>query len=80
VQALQDYSRLARLQYDGGYAPYSTVLQAEQSLFPAELGLATLRAGTASAVAAIYKSMGGGWVDGADALTRSGAAAPQPPR
>ena len=26
-----------RLQFDGGYTPYTTVLQAEQSLFPAEL-------------------------------------------
>ena len=44
VAALKDYARLARLQYDGGYAPYSTVLQAEQSLFPAELTLAAVRA------------------------------------
>ena len=36
VAALRDYARLARLQYAGGYTPYSTVLQAEQSLFPAE--------------------------------------------
>ena len=44
VAALKDYSRLAKLQYDGGYAPYSTVLQAEQTLFPAELTLAAVRA------------------------------------
>jgi multidrug efflux system outer membrane protein len=69
VLSLQDYSRLARLQYEGGYAPYSTVLQAEQALFPAELNLATLRASAASAVATIYKAMGGGWIDRADAMT-----------
>jgi len=69
VAALNDYSRLARLQYDGGYAPYSTVLQAEQTLFPAELNLATLRASTAASVATIYKAMGGGWIDKADAMT-----------
>ena len=34
VAALQQYSDLARLQYDGGYPTYSTVLQAEQALFP----------------------------------------------
>ena len=34
VAALQDYSRLATLQYNGGYTSYTTVLQAEQSLFP----------------------------------------------
>ena len=44
VAALQDYARLANLQYTGGYTSYTTVLQAEQSLFPAELTLAT-RAG-----------------------------------
>jgi multidrug efflux system outer membrane protein len=79
VRSLQDYSRLARLQYEGGYAPYSTVLQAEQTLFPAELTLATLRAQAASSVAAIYKALGGGWVDRADAMTRAAgdaAAAP----
>jgi len=32
LDALSDYSRLARLQYDGGYVPYSTVLQADQQL------------------------------------------------
>jgi multidrug efflux system outer membrane protein len=71
VRSLQDYSRLARLQYEGGYAPYSTVLQAEQTLFPAELTLATLRAQSASSVASIYKALGGGWVDRADAMTRA---------
>jgi multidrug efflux system outer membrane protein len=44
VAALQQYNDLARLQYDGGYTSYSTVLQAEQSLFPAELNLASIRA------------------------------------
>ncbi|MFO1307425.1 MAG: efflux transporter outer membrane subunit [Burkholderiales bacterium] len=69
VRALRDYSRLARLQYDGGYSPYSTVLQAEQSLFPAELTLATLRASAAGSVANLYKAMGGAWIDRADAMT-----------
>ncbi len=44
VAALKDYARLAKLQYDGGYTSYTTVLQAEQSLFPAELTLASVRA------------------------------------
>jgi multidrug efflux pump subunit AcrA (membrane-fusion protein) len=39
VRANSEYVRLARLQYDGGYAPYSTVLQAEHQLFPSELNL-----------------------------------------
>jgi multidrug efflux system outer membrane protein len=69
VAALQDYTRLAKLQYDGGYAPYSTVLQAEQALFPAELQLAAVRASSFSSVTTIYKAMGGGWVELADRKT-----------
>ena len=41
VAALKQYNDLARMQYDGGYTSYSTVLQAEQALFPAELNLAS---------------------------------------
>ena len=75
VAALADYARLAKLQYDGGYAPYSTVLQAEQSLFPAELTLALVRASVFTSAANIYKAMGGGWVTEADKLT-GGAGTP----
>lgn len=67
VASLKDYERLARLQYDGGYAPYSTVLQAEQSLFPAELSLASMRASLLASSANVYKAMGGGWIDAATA-------------
>ncbi len=69
VEALRQYSELARLQYDGGYAPYSTVLQAEQQLFPEELTLATTRAQLFASLVGIYRAMGGGWVDEADKLT-----------
>ena len=76
VAALRDYARLATLQYNGGYAPYTTVLQAEQSLFPAELQLATVRARCCSAIVNIYKAMGGGWVAAADTLTTGNAPVP----
>ena len=69
VAALKDYARLAKLQYDGGYAPYSTVLQAEQTLFPAELTLASVRASVFSSAANTYKAMGGGWITLADKET-----------
>jgi multidrug efflux system outer membrane protein len=69
VLALKDYARLAKLQYDGGYAPYSTVLQAEQTLFPSELTLAAVRASVFSSAANTYKAMGGGWITMADTLT-----------
>jgi multidrug efflux system outer membrane protein len=83
VVALKDYARLARLQWDGGYAPFSTVLQAEQSLFPAELTLAAVRASVFTSAANTYKAMGGGWVTEADKLTgtavRGATAAPGRP-
>jgi multidrug efflux system outer membrane protein len=76
VAALKQYNELARLQYDGGYTSYSTVLQAEQSLFPAELNLASIRAQLFASSVNIYKAMGGGWVTQADRLTSSTPAPP----
>jgi multidrug efflux system outer membrane protein len=76
VAALRQYSDLARLQYDGGYTSYSTVLQAEQALFPAELSLASIRAQVFGSSVNLYKAMGGGWVTQADRLTGSTPAAP----
>src|SRR5215470_10867417 len=72
VKALQEYSELAQLRYDGGYSPYSTVLQAEERLFPEELVLAATRAQLLAPLVSIYRAMGGGWVNEADQL------APQP--
>ena len=45
------------------------MLQAEQSLFPAELTLATVRASVFSSNVNIYKAMGGGWIVAADTMT-----------
>jgi outer membrane protein, multidrug efflux system len=71
VRANQEYARLAMLQFKGGYVPYSTVLQAEQQLFPSELSLAQTRAAAYSSLVIIYQSMGGGWVLEAEKLTAS---------
>jgi multidrug efflux system outer membrane protein len=78
VAALKDYSRLAQLQYTGGYTAYSTVLQAEQSLFPAELTLASVRAQVFASSVNIYKAMGGGWVGNARKTTAGGPATEPP--
>src|SRR5947207_11688894 len=78
VTALKTYSRLATLQYNGGYAPYSTVLQAEQSLFPAELTLANIRASVLASSVNIYKAMGGGWITVASNTAASGAGTTPP--
>ena len=63
VAALNEYSELSRMLFDGGYVPYSTVLQAQQQLFPEELNLAAVRGQSLAASIAIYRTMGGGWVD-----------------
>jgi outer membrane protein, multidrug efflux system len=70
VGASREYRRLARLQFDGGVAPYMTVLQAEQQLFPAELNEVQLRTSLLAATVNIYKAMGGGWVLEAEQRTR----------
>jgi multidrug efflux system outer membrane protein len=75
VKAASEYERLALLQYNGGYAPYSTVLQAQEKLFPAELDLVESRTAAFSSLVTIYKVLGGGWVAEADRL----AGAPQEP-
>jgi len=72
VKASTEYERLARLQYDGGYTPYMTVLQAQQQLFPAELNWASIRASLFVSLVNVYKAMGGGWVNEADKLTGPG--------
>jgi outer membrane protein, multidrug efflux system len=71
VSALTEYERLAQLQYDAGYTPYSTVLQAQQTLFPAQLVLAELLAAVLASSTNIYKAMGGGWIDEADVIIGS---------
>ncbi len=69
VAALRDYARLSRLRYEGGYTSYLEVLDAERSLFNAELSYAQTQADLFSALVNVYKAMGGGWVDEADKLT-----------
>jgi multidrug efflux system outer membrane protein len=58
VRALSEYARLARLQFSGGYTSDTTVLQAEQQLFPSELNLATIRAQLYGSLANLYTALG----------------------
>jgi multidrug efflux system outer membrane protein len=75
VKALRGYARLAQYLYDGGRVPYSTVLQAEEQLFPAELNWAAAQAALCVTTVDIYKAMGGGWVDNAAEFTDVGTTA-----
>lgn len=78
VKSLVEYERLARLQYDGGYTTYLTVLNAQQQLFPAELNHAQTRAQNLNALVGLYKAMGGGWIVGAERVASQAPGAPRP--
>ena len=80
VTAQSEYARLARLRYDNGYTSYLEVLDAERSLFEQQLNYASSQDAALAAQIAIYKAMGGGWVDVADRLTPAGNATPLPQR
>jgi multidrug efflux system outer membrane protein len=69
VEALRTYTRFARLRYDNGYTSYIEVLDAERSLFDAELNYTRTRGSVFSAMVDVYKATGGGWVTEADKLT-----------
>ncbi|HKY03034.1 MAG TPA: efflux transporter outer membrane subunit [Burkholderiales bacterium] len=68
VDALARYSELAWLRYDNGYTSYIEVLDAERSLFSAQLQLAQTESQLHFAVINLYKAMGGGWENEADRL------------
>jgi outer membrane protein, multidrug efflux system len=68
VEALRTYARLARLRYDNGYTSYIEVLDAERSLFNAELSYAQTQGAVLTAMIGVYKAMGGGWVTEAERL------------
>ena len=70
MTAAREYGRLAQLQFEGGVAPYMTVLQAQQALFPAELNEVQLRSSLFASTVDVYKAMGGGWVAEAESHTR----------
>jgi multidrug efflux system outer membrane protein len=78
VKSLSEYERLATLQYKGGVTPYSTVLQAQQGLFPQELSLAQTRYAVYNALVNLYKATGGGWVDIAEKVTSAPPETSQP--
>jgi multidrug efflux system outer membrane protein len=68
VEALGRYAYLARLRYDNGYTSYIEVLDAERSLFQAQLQLAQTQSQLYFALINLYKALGGGWVDVAERL------------
>jgi multidrug efflux system outer membrane protein len=71
VEALRTYAHYARLRYDNGYTSYIEVLDAERSLFDAELNYTRTRGTVFTSMVDLYKATGGGWVEEADKLTAS---------
>jgi multidrug efflux system outer membrane protein len=69
VVALKEYARLAQVRFDEGYTSYLEVLDANRSLFNAELIQAQTKASLFRSFINLYKAMGGGWVVEADKLT-----------
>ncbi|MFC0399217.1 efflux transporter outer membrane subunit [Paraburkholderia rhizosphaerae] len=69
VDALRTYSHMARLRYEGGYTSYIEVLDAERSLFNAELSETQTRQAVLTSFVSLYRAMGGGWVIEAEKMT-----------
>jgi multidrug efflux system outer membrane protein len=69
VDALRTYSHLARLRYEGGYTSYIEVLDAERSLFNAQLSYAQAQGTVFTSTISLYQAMGGGWVTDAEHMT-----------
>jgi multidrug efflux system outer membrane protein len=67
VAALQDYARYAQIRYDEGQVSYIEVLDSERRLFDAELLHTQSMNDVYASLVDLYKAMGGGWVEQAEA-------------
>ncbi len=61
VEALDRAHRLAQLRYEAGDSSYLEVLDAERSLFAAELSLTEARRAELAAAVTLFKALGGGF-------------------
>ncbi len=75
VATLQLSVELARERYENGYSDYIDVLDAERSLFSAQLQLAAARGDYERALVNLYRALGGEWTNSSSAqlLTKTGA-------
>ena len=62
VESLKVYSDTARLRYDNGYTSFLEVVDAERSLFNAQLSYTQTQQVLVQASINLYKAMGGVWV------------------
>jgi multidrug efflux system outer membrane protein len=70
AQALRQALRLADLRYQTGISNYLEVLEAQRSLFDAELALSQAQLRQLSAAVELYRALGGSWADAAGAAPR----------
>jgi multidrug efflux system outer membrane protein len=75
VKTLREFARLSRLRFENGSASYLEVYSAENELFGAELVAVDGSADRMLQMVAIYKALGGGWVDAVDAAAKPAAPA-----
>ncbi|WP_020481105.1 efflux transporter outer membrane subunit [Methylomonas sp. MK1] len=66
AQASEKASELAHLRYQEGIADFLTVLDSELRLLQDQSQLAQSETATATALTAVYKALGGGWVESSD--------------
>jgi multidrug efflux system outer membrane protein len=67
VKDLQDSVDTSLVRYRGGITTYLEVLDGQRSLFEAELNLAQARGNEYQSLVQLYKALGGGWEQGAQA-------------
>jgi multidrug efflux system outer membrane protein len=78
VVATRRVLELADLRYKGGVAQYLEVLDAQRSLFNAEIDEATAVTEHSKSLVRLYKALGGGWPTGKDAAAQGETASPAP--
>src|SRR5713226_2488343 len=63
AEASQKAADLAHQRYEGGVTDFLSVLDAERTLLEAQDRLAASQTRTVTALVAVYKALGGGWLD-----------------
>jgi multidrug efflux system outer membrane protein len=70
VSALQEYVVLARKRHEGGFSNFIEVLDAERNLYAVEIAQVQTQRDEYLALIAVYKSMGGGWLQDSETTDR----------
>jgi len=63
TKTLEDQQRLSNMRYRGGVTAYLEVLDTDRQLFSAQLDLAQARRNELLSLIALYRALGGGWVE-----------------